>query len=154
MSSPSVKVGRGRRPESNRKPEKTGKSRSRSSNPESGRSPSNNRVAGSRERRNKNSSSSKTDGSTKDDQVKDLEDEVQEYIDNEKECNGYIKSSEKLSRAEIMVNGVFKSKASFYRRHKLTTQKKLLKLLKDLKEPTDELEMAIRTHENQYGDEE
>ncbi|KAM0154840.1 hypothetical protein ACHAQE_002508 [Botrytis cinerea] len=154
MSPPSVNVARGRRPESKRKPEKTGRSRSRSSNPDSGKSPSNNQVAGSRERGNKKSSSSKTDGSTKDDRVKDLEDEIQDYIDKEKECNGYIKSSEKLSTAEIRVNGVFKSKASFYRRHKLTTQKKLLKLLKDLKEPTDELEMAIRTHQNQYGDEE
>ncbi|CCD51972.1 predicted protein [Botrytis cinerea T4] len=154
MSPPSVKVARGRRLESNRKPEKTGRSRSRSSNPDSGKSPSNNQVAGSRERGNKKSSSSKTDGSTKDDRVKDLEDEVQGYIDKEKECNGCIKSSETLSDRDIRKNMVFKSNVSFYRRHKLRTQKKLLELLKDLKEPTDELEMAIRTHQNQYGDEE
>ncbi|KAM0180761.1 hypothetical protein ACHAPF_002051 [Botrytis cinerea] len=147
MSPSSVKVARGRRPESNRKPEKTGRSRSRSSNPDSGKPPSNNQVAESRERGNKKSSSSETDGSTKDDRVKVLEDE-------EKGCNGYIKSSGTLSKTEIRENVVFESKASFYRRHKLRTQKKLLELLKDLKEPTDELEMAIRTHQNQYGDEE
>ncbi|KAM0315978.1 hypothetical protein ACHAO8_003432 [Botrytis cinerea] len=145
---------RSRRPESNRKPEKTGRSRSRSSNPDSGKPPSNNQVAESRERGNKKSSSSKTDGSTKDDGVKDLEDKVQDYIDKEKACNGYIESSETLSDRDIGENVVFKSNVSFYRRHKLRTQKKLLKLLKDLKEPTDELEMAIRTHQNQYGDEE
>ncbi|KAM0143453.1 hypothetical protein ACHAO1_000553 [Botrytis cinerea] len=154
MSPPSVKVARGRRPESNRKPEKTGRSRSRSSNSDSGKSPSNNQVAGSRERGNKKSSFSKTDGSTKDDGVKDLEAKVQGYIDKEKACNGYIESSETLSDRDIGDNVVFKSNVSFYRRHKLRTQKKLLELLKDLKEPTDELEMAIRTHQNQYGDEE
>ncbi|TEY57709.1 hypothetical protein BOTCAL_0207g00010 [Botryotinia calthae] len=149
MSPPSVKGVRGRRPESNRKPEKAG--RSRSSNPDSGRSPSNNRVAESRERENKKYLSSETDKSTKDDRIEALEDEVEQYKDKGKYVSSLIPTGSEAAKSKDQNKiTIFKCHRKSYLRYQIRAEKNLLKCLTELNKPTYELAKEIQSHEEQY----